>query len=181
MHGCCLGSDSAGPGLGNIPWGYLGQDGSDDSSFVGPQEPPGTVAVDASGNFLDANGNVLNADGSINYSATTAEQATTVSNVTAGQLQAVANGGSTGNPATDANIAALISASGSAAQAVLKQIQLGQIASSTPLGNTALQAAIVGGGFNTSGLQSALSSLTSNPTLLLGGLLVVGLMLFRKR
>lgn len=180
MHGCCLGAQEglAGPGygmdgVGNIPWGYLGQDTS--GQDIGQFGIPGQVGVDGNGNPIDADGNILNPDGSI---YTGGAPTTTY---TAGQLQTVANGGSTGNPSTDANLAALISASGSAAQQVLKQIQLGQIASSTPLGNTALQAAIVGGGFNTSGLQSALSSLTSNPTLLLGGLLVVGLMLFRRR
>ena len=179
MHGCCLGQDEgmAGPGLGNLPWGYLGQDTS--GQDIGQYSIPGQVGVDANGNPIDADGNILNSDGSIYTGG--ADTSSSVSNVTAGQLQTVANGGSTGNTNTDAQIAALISASGSAAQTVLKQIQLGQIAASTPLGNTALQAAIVGGGFNVSGLSSALSSLTSNPTLLIGALVVVGLMMFQRR
>ena len=175
MHGCCLGSD-----LGrNIPWGYLGQDSSDWSSI------PGAVGLDSAGNPIDASGNELNPDGSI---AVSAQYNTNLTNtmdqgpflgVTAGQLQTVANGGSTGNPTTDAQLSALISSAGTAAQTVLKQIQLGQIASNTPLGNTALQAAIVGGGFS-SGLSSVMSSLTSNPTLLIGAV-VLGFLMLRRR
>jgi hypothetical protein len=166
MHGCCL---------GNFPWGHLGQDSSgQDTGFT----IPGQVGVDGSGDPIDADGNVLNPDGSI-FSGSMS--ASSVSGATAGQLATVASGGSTGNPALDTSIAQLIAAAGGATQTVLKQVQLGQIASNVPITNTALQAAIIGGqgGSLSAGLSSVVQTLTQNPMLLLVG--VAAIFILRKK
>lgn len=82
----------------------------------------------------------------------------------------------TGNadPSVLSQIANIVQAAGPAVQGILQQVQFGQLAANTPINQLPqLRAAVTG----QTTVSSVVSSLTSNPALLIGGAVVLFLLL----
>jgi len=146
MYGCCAGLGDA-PLQKSFPWGYLG-------------------AVDMDQGYLGQ-------DGSDIVGPTLEEIAGgPIDTVTAGD---VANYVATGqaDPSVLSQITNIVKAAGGAAQSILQQVQFGQLAANTPINQLpALRAAVTG----QTTVGSVLSSVGSNPALLIGGVVLLFLL-----
>lgn len=146
---------------------YLGQDGSstDSSSTDFATTLSSTDAIDTSNiALLSQPGGPLAAGGVLDPAASDQISVSTLQNyVATGQAP---------DPSTAAQLAQVVSAAGPAITGILQQVQLGQLAATTPISQlSALRAAITG----QTSVGGILSSITADPTTLLivGGILLV--------
>jgi len=103
-----------------------------------------------------------------------------VDTVTTQDVITYASGGQV-DPSILNQVANIVKAAGPSIQEILQQVQLGQIASSTPVANNPLlRAAIVGSPTLGTSLSTTISSLTSSPVLLIGGAALLLLLMRRK-
>lgn len=161
MDGCCAGLDDA-PLKPSFPWGYLGSATNGDYGYLGQDE---TGAVDT-GSWPTTGG----ADPLVD-----AAQGP-VDTITAGDIATYMQTGQA-DPSVLTQITNLIKAGGSAAQNIMQQVQFGQLAANTPISQLSqLRTAITG----QTSVQSVISSLTSNPLLLIGGVVLVAFLLKRR-
>lgn len=122
MHGCFLGeADGLGcesPGLGNFPWGYLGDDGSGDTNI----STLDTATLGLPGGILDPSSPPVTVDELANY-------------VNTGQADSSIIG----------QLATLVQSAGPAIQGIMQQIQFGQLAANTPISQLpTLRSAVLG-------------------------------------
>ncbi len=157
MHGCCLGTDGSGcnsPGLGNFPWGYLGDMG-DDSENVSTLD---SASLGLPGGVLDP----------------------IPPSVTVGDLSDYMQTGNA-DPSIINQLSSIVQSAGPAISQIMQQYQLGQIASSQPLANNPVLRAALVTSPNQTGITGTLQSLASSPVLLIGAGVLAFLVLGKKR
>ena len=162
MDGCCAGLGDA-PLKPSFPWGYLGNGNQGDyGGYLG--DDYGYLGQDET----DAGG----------IMGPTLEEAAggPVDTITAGDIATYMQTGQA-DPSVLTQITNLIKAGGSAAQNIMQQVQFGQLAANTPVAQLSqLRTAITG----QTSVQSVISSLTSNPVLLIGGAVLLVFLLKRR-
>ena len=151
MYGDCCGLGDSRL-QANFPWGYLGRGSELDPYGAWPSYLSGMGQDDTS--TTDIVGPTLEeiAGGPVNT-------------ITAGDLVTYANTGSA-DPSILQQITNLVKVAGPAVDSIMQQVQIGQLAANTPISQLSqLRAGITG----QSTISSVVSSLASNPTLLIGG------------
>lgn len=150
--------------------GYLGQDGTDGSSMDISSILSSTDSIDTSNVALMSQpGGPLAAGGILDPNAS--------DQISVGQLQSYVATGSAPDPSTASQLASIVAAAGPAVTSILQQAQFGSLAANTPISQlAALKAAITG----TSPTSAVLSTISSNPILLVG-LLGLAFMMFSGR
>lgn len=162
MYGCCGMGDV--PLKPNFPWGYLGNVDMD-QGYLGNLNPDmGYLGQDGTD------------DGGIMGPTLEEIAGGPIDTITAGDVATYVQTGQA-DPSVLSQITNLVRAGGTAANNILQQVQLGQLAANTPINQLPqLRAAITG----QTTISSVVSSIASNPTLLIGGVLLLFLLLRKK-